>query len=481
MEYSLPRGSAIISNTCVNPGAACARIRRQPTQLVCGGAAMDVRSASYLTDGIKVKSEAPMFVAHSVVRIDSLSQRCRIADVMELGRVKAQRSESAPFPSILVLNLMIPMETATMLRHPSCVRTANVVSIHTLDPATLVLQRKGRPTAAMNAFREWYAASLSEATPTLTALKFVPILLNVDEALCGSSIPSAVARTLRKMNAKPVLARNTVSVSHSTVAAVGDGAPLRVLELDVDMQQWSYVRRKALDATRALSPNMELAIGWLLEARTEATLPEQIFARLEMKRISIELDTFRASPAARGVEADACVGSAAKGSGVRSAAAPAPAPEASAPGGAHAAAPRLDGASTGARFETKPTAAAAPAPAPEASAPGGAHAAAPRLDGASAGARFETKPTAAARPLQPARPARDRGEQYRAHVAPLESGERSSSSDDVDDGPPTALAKEGGLAVSRLSRAVSRRSSSDADAIVVCCGGTGAAAMCSLS
>ena len=404
---------------------------------------MDVRSASYLTDGIKVKSEAPMFVAHSVVRIDSLSQRCRIADVMELGRVKAQRSESAPFPSILVLNLMIPMETATMLRHPSCVRTANVVSIHTLDPATLVLQRKGRPTAAMNAFREWYAASLSEATPTLTALKFVPILLNVDEALCGSSIPSAVARTLRKMNAKPVLARNTVSVSHSTVAAVGDGAPLRVLELDVDMQQWSYVRRKALDATRALSPNMELAIGWLLEARTEATLPEQIFARLEMKRISIELDTFRASPAARGVEADACVGSAAKGSGVRSAAAPAPAPEASAPGGAHAAAPRLDGASTG--------------------------------------ARFETKPTAAARPLQPARPARDRGEQYRAHVAPLESGERSSSSDDVDDGPPTALAKEGGLAVSRLSRAVSRRSSSDADAIVVCCGGTGAAAMCSLS
>ena len=433
---------------------------------------MDVRSASYLTDRVKVKSIAPMFVSHSLVRIDSATQRFRIADAMhELERIAVQRSESARFPSILVLNMMVPMQSAVMLRRPTRVRTANIVSIHTLAPATCRLESDGRPTAAMDHFAEWYAASLSEAAPALTALKFVPILRNMDEALSGPSIPSAVASTLRKMNGKPVLAGNTVTVTHSTTRAGGErsGAPLRVLELDVDMQQWSYIRRKALDATRTLSPNMELTIGWLIEGRSEAALPEQVFARLEMNRISIELDTFR--PAASAPAGWAGVGEAVV---------------ASQTGGDDVV--NLGG---GARSAAEPTAA---------SAAGGTLKVVPRLDRSLPARCIAEPPVARIAPIAPPalQPAQQPAQQpvqqqprerarHPAQVAPLEDKE-SSASDDTDNVLPTALAADDTSAPPRLlpprsasRRRSSRRSSNTADAVVICCGGDGVAAMCVLS
>ena len=270
---------------------------------------LKVRSRGYFSKQAKEASEASMYTERSVVRIDSEVQGFCIANPLELrkmGGVERCLNRMVPMPEVVVLNMMVPMVQASMLSREKRVQTANVVSVHSLSAEAASRLRAGTATRSMRQFATWYAASLrkssscagtEDAKKSLSTLKLIPHLVNADEALNGSSIPRAVRNTMRRLNGKPMLCRGTVEVSHGTAADDdATAAPLRWLEIDVDMQQWSYMHRKALDATRALSPTMDLVIGWLLEGRREEDLPEQLLGTLRMSRINVSRRGMCAAP-----------------------------------------------------------------------------------------------------------------------------------------------------------------------------------------
>mmetsp|Transcript_27581 Transcript_27581/g.89099 ORF Transcript_27581/g.89099 Transcript_27581/m.89099 type:complete len:164 (+) Transcript_27581:244-735(+) len=106
------------------------------------------------------------------------------------------------------------------------------------------------------------------------------MLANLEEV--GALLPSPIMKLLRRFNGKPVLTRP----EHKFYRGIGNA----YLEISLDGHRYSYATRAAIHSVTRSLGQIELAYGMVVEARSEAQMPERMLfsckvSKLDMSRV----------------------------------------------------------------------------------------------------------------------------------------------------------------------------------------------------
>ncbi|CAK0854715.1 unnamed protein product [Prorocentrum cordatum] len=121
----------------------------------------------------------------------------------------------------------------------------------------------GRETPALRLWRRFVEAG--ESTRDLT-FKAVGIVENLDTM----RVPGIV----EKFNAKPVAITKSARVLAQSLP--------EVLEIEFDVRQWAFLARHSFVSLRSLATKAVIQVGYLVEGKSDAELPEQILAHIRL-------------------------------------------------------------------------------------------------------------------------------------------------------------------------------------------------------
>jgi len=251
---------------CPEPSPAVAWSEATPLRAEhAPGSAFRVRGAGYLQDKVKVPSLDPIYSFEKAVALRSAEGRITAEEIFTQLRREERIKDDYPdaeLPEILVVNCQVPFTAPSMLKR--------VTDDEKADPgwsAISYFRKSNEPIRAedRNLIQRLLQQKTSRRDKEGAAFKIIG--KTAEPAKLG--VPN-VGGIVDKWNGKPFNLDQTTRIVRERNAFI----------VEIDMRQWSYVSKKALNTAMNSATSKELTyeLGFLIEASLEGDLPERLLA-----------------------------------------------------------------------------------------------------------------------------------------------------------------------------------------------------------
>lgn len=214
-----------------------------------------------------------------MVEVDLFKTRSAISNVTQyISLPELQESFELPphVPPFFIVHGILPLETPSMMSAPTDGPTFNAIFYFRIKPSTAqaLADLASQPPSVR--LLERFCAE-AETNPTIfNRFKAVGMLRNFEKA--------GMPGLLKGYNGKPVLVRNRAVVKG------GSGRLFRGpnhVQLEVNIRTWPYVARSGLNTLFGNSRRCDLDVGFTLEGREDAELPEVLLGHVRIARMDL--------------------------------------------------------------------------------------------------------------------------------------------------------------------------------------------------
>jgi hypothetical protein len=230
------------------------------------GSAFKVRGQNYLVDKVKIESEDPIYELEKAVAMRSAGGKITSEEIFEQlrleGRIKQEYLDSE-IPELMVVNCQVPFVAPSMLKR--------LTDDEKKDPGwSAVSYFRKSDALPLRAEQKHLIMRLLEQKTSRRdkdGAAFKIIGMTAEPSKLG--IPN-IGGLVDKWNGKPFNLDQTTRIVRDHNAFV----------VEIDMRQWSYVSKKALNTAMSSPGSRELTyqLGFLVEASLETDLPERLLA-----------------------------------------------------------------------------------------------------------------------------------------------------------------------------------------------------------
>ncbi|KAG5190656.1 hypothetical protein JKP88DRAFT_298347 [Tribonema minus] len=233
---------------------------------------------NYKRRGLKVPSAPALY---EVVAVDWFTCAGRKADNVGARVLLPAPPHASPhpsIPSIIIVNAQLPLEAPSMVAPALDGPTLQCVFYLALSAeaaralAAAAAGGGGALPPALQLLRDWCEGAEADAH-TRSRFKAMARINNLHDA----GLPGPVVQN----NGRPTLITKSGTVT-SGVGRVRGGGSARYLELDCNVRHWCFLARRALRHLLPRAPRVHLSIGFVIEGRADAELPEQILGCCEL-------------------------------------------------------------------------------------------------------------------------------------------------------------------------------------------------------
>ena len=239
--------------------------------------AFSVRNGpDYPRNGLKAPS-APAL--GEVVAVDVLTTPTKVFDFLSLNHVELPPPTpgwAEPYPELFVINQMVPLHFHNSFRTdgadgPTC----NLVLYVRLRPGLGAGWAADRDPCDAEQLLRRFVLRAAQDDGVAHCFKQIGILCNLEAMV--AHLPRTLASLIRRFNGKPILTRPEQRF-HTDPAG-------RYFAADLDAHCYKYMTRSAVAAGIKHVGAMVMRLGFVVEARKEAELPEVMLGCCELRHV----------------------------------------------------------------------------------------------------------------------------------------------------------------------------------------------------
>jgi hypothetical protein len=237
----------------------------------------DVRNIRYKQTKEKVPSDQALYdcVGMDLIRdkrrIEALIDRIPGQGELPAGPAETLWDASWGIPRVFIVNCQLPYKAGNVVfgAHPEDDGGLSVFSYFVLSRTSCERLAAGEWTPSLGLLRRF----VEEGVSTKTGISFK--VVGRVEDLEKYEVP----QSFTKFNNKPVLLTGSAKLLTHRLP--------EVLEIDYDVRSWVYPARQALVNYHHLAREAELEIAYLVEAKNDDELPEQVLGCFKINDMDI--------------------------------------------------------------------------------------------------------------------------------------------------------------------------------------------------
>jgi len=260
-------------------GGSFAATVETPYWLSCDGSVFDIRNIRYNKTREKIPSERAIY---DCVGMDMVRDKRKIEGFIDRLPGGLTNLPESPVncpawdaawgvPRVLVVNCQLPLKAGSIMggRHPEDDGGLSVLTYFVLSREACETLAQGIVTPALRLWKRFVEEGVS--TKEGNPLKVVGRVENLEKY--------EVPESFHRFNNKPVLLTKSSRTYLSRLP--------EVMEVDYDVRTWVYPARTTLCNYHHRAREAEIAIGYLVEGKTDDELPEQILGSFKLVNMDI--------------------------------------------------------------------------------------------------------------------------------------------------------------------------------------------------
>ena len=229
------------------------------------GSAFRVRGPNYLKDQVKLPSAEPIYGFEKALALRAAEGKISAEEIFTQLRLDGRLKDDYPdsqLPELLVVNCQVPFVAPSMLK--------SMTDEERADPGWSALSYFRKSDAPIRAEEQNLIMRLLEQKTSRRDKEGVPFkIIGKTSEPEKLGVPN-IGGIVDKWNGKPFNLDQTTRVVRDHNAFV----------VEMDMRQWSYVSKKALNSAMnsAHISEMTYELAFLIEAASDGDLPERLLA-----------------------------------------------------------------------------------------------------------------------------------------------------------------------------------------------------------